>query len=145
MSRVKHTQIQSSTLNKIMSRLSYHLMLFVLVLAFSLSPVQNVIAAVSSCMTTKHTMQINNHAKMSQHMKMSDNGVHHHMQKSGTQHDCCDDNKSCHTFHCASVTAAILISTPTIDVNHSVNSIYQNLKISLVSNYSSSLFRPPKV
>jgi hypothetical protein len=140
---------QSALSYKVMKKLSYNLMLLVLATVFTLAPIQNVIASVSSCMNTNTDMQINNtmknHAAMHQQMSMPDSSTQQKMQNSESKHDCCDESKSCHTIHCASVTAVMFNSSPVVDVIYSVNRIVATPKISLVSFYSSSLFRPPKI
>lgn len=117
-----------------MKYLSDNLLTFVLTLVLGLSPLQNVSASESKCMTMNKSMQ----------MEMSDKSTQTEINKSDNKHDCCKDS-ACGTTHCASSVIAAVTSTNVIGITYNISNTYQNLNDSLITFYPSSLYRPPRV
>jgi hypothetical protein len=120
-----------------------HITNLVLIILLGMSPVQTINAAVSNCVKSGNDMQSH---KMPSHKMASHMNMQHDMSqaKSGSKHDCCKQEKTCHLVHCASVTAAIMDSNPIVHVHYNINKISQAHRISLVEFYPPSLYRPPK-
>ena len=120
-----------------------HITNLVLIILLGMSPVQTINAAVSNCVKSGNDMQSH---KMPSHKMASHMNMQHDMSqaKSGSKHDCCKQEKTCHLVHCASAPVAMMNSVPTVHVDYSLNKIYQAHKISLVEFFPASLYRPPK-
>lgn len=118
-----------------MKLLSDNLMTLILTVVLGLSPLQTITASVSKCM---------NMSSMHHQMTVSDNATQTDMKNSGTKPDCCNQNE-CGTTHCASATVAAITSNNFSEVIYSGKNTYQKSSISLISFYTSSLYRPPKI
>ena len=119
-----------------MKYLSDNLLTLVLTLVLGISPLQNISASVSKCMTMNKSTHMQ--------MKMLDKSTQTEINKSETKHDCCSDN-ACGTTHCASSIVAAIPSSNINDITYNLSNTYQKLNDSLIPFYPSSLYRPPRV
>ncbi len=119
-----------------MKKLSDNLLTLILAFVLGLSPLQSITASVSKCMD----MDKNMHAQM----KSSDNTANTDMKHLGSTEDCCNKNE-CGTTHCASATVAAIVSNNFNDITYTSSSVYQKHNVTLISFYSSSLYRPPRI
>lgn len=122
-----------------MKFLSDNVLVLMLTLVMGLSPLQNIVASVSNCMSMGDAMP--------HQMNVSGQVAPSDMNQSDMKHDCCSQNE-CGTTHCASATVAA-IASKTSNNNSGIiylfNSAYQKSVVSLTSFYPSSLYRPPKI
>ena len=109
-------------------------------IVLSIAPIQNISAAVSSCMqmgnSAHHQMNASSHNATITNMAGTN--------QTDNSHDCCDKNK-CQSTHCSGATTAVISSNTIIHYNYVDNSVYQAPGVSLTHVYPSSLYRPPKI
>jgi hypothetical protein len=119
-----------------MKSFSDKLLMLLLSIALGLSPLQNIMASVSDCMSSSHSMH--------QQMKMSGKVMQHDMSQTETKDDCCKQN-ACDMTHCANAFIAIFVSNPINEVVYTVASLSSIPTNSLIPLHTSSLYRPPKI
>ena len=119
-----------------MKFLSDNIMVLMLTIVMGLSPLQNIVASVSNCMSMDNTMQ--------HQMNVSEQVAQSDMNQSDMKHDCCSQNE-CGTTHCASATVVTITSNNINDVTYTFSTVYQKPNVTLIPFYSSSLYRPPRI
>lgn len=121
-----------------MKYLSDKLLMIALAIVLGVSPLQTIAASVSKCMSGSESMH--------HQMNVSNNTMQHNMGmiQSENQHECCQQN-TCDMSHCASTIAAVLTSDNLNDMAYTISNVHLKPTVSLISFYSSSLYRPPKV
>lgn len=119
-----------------MKFLSDKLLMLIISIALGLSPLQNIMASVSDCVSKSHSMH--------HQMKMSGNAMQHDSSQADTKDDCCKQNV-CDMTHCANAFTVFFTSSPINEMAYTVTSLSFKPTDSLIPFYSSSLYRPPKI
>ena len=119
-----------------MKYLPDNLMMLMLAVVLGISPIQNIAASVSDCVSKADSMH--------HQMTMSGNIMQHDVSKANSEDDCCHQN-TCDMSDCVNTFTAVVSSNKLNDMGYTVSNIQLKPGLSLIQFYPSSLYRPPKI